>query len=75
LYGLARFQEAVESYEEGLKLEPTNAQLKKGLEDAKDQLSAGAAGDMGTYQRIVNYSVVWMIWCGSFFLTLDSFLL
>ncbi|KAJ3405438.1 Hsp90 cochaperone [Chytridiales sp. JEL 0842] len=47
LYGLGRFQEAVEAYEAGLKIEPTNAQMQKGLEDASEQLMAGEAGDMG----------------------------
>lgn len=41
LYGLSRFQEAVEAYQAGLKIDPNNVQLKKGLEDAEEALSGG----------------------------------
>ncbi|KAJ1540283.1 hypothetical protein HK405_011452 [Cladochytrium tenue] len=46
LYGLARYPEAVEAYDEGLRLEPENAQIKKGLEDAKAALDEGPGPDM-----------------------------
>ncbi|KAJ3186783.1 hypothetical protein HK101_009602 [Irineochytrium annulatum] len=38
-YGLARYKEAVDAYKAGVQLEPANAQLKKGLEDAESALA------------------------------------
>lgn len=35
LHGLERWDEAVESYSKGLEIDPENAQMKQGLEDAK----------------------------------------
>ena len=52
-FGLGRFQEAVDSYKEGLKLDPSNAQLKKGLEDAESQLDEGLGGGIVTITIII----------------------
>lgn len=44
LHGLKKFAEAEKAYEAGLKIEPENAQLKKGLEEVERDASAGMAG-------------------------------
>lgn len=45
LHGARRFDEAIEAYEEGLKFVPSDAALKKGLEDVRQaQESGGPAG-------------------------------
>ncbi|KAJ3327099.1 Hsp90 cochaperone [Blyttiomyces sp. JEL0837] len=50
LYGLGRYSEAVECYKAGLNLEPTNAQMKKGLEDSEmalEDLSGSGPSALG----------------------------
>lgn len=42
LYGLERWDEAVESYSKGLEIDPENAQMKQGLEDAKRARGGGS---------------------------------
>ncbi|KAI3633983.1 hypothetical protein MIR68_007587 [Amoeboaphelidium protococcarum] len=45
LIGLGKFEEAADAYSEGLKYDPSNANLKKGVEDAQQRLSQqGSAG-------------------------------
>jgi stress-induced-phosphoprotein 1 len=36
LHGLGKMEEAIQAYNSGLKIDPNNAQLKKGLEDAEN---------------------------------------
>lgn len=36
LFGSGSYEEAIDAYNEGLKIDPNNAQLKKGLEDARN---------------------------------------
>lgn len=48
LYGLQRLEEAEKAYAEGLKVEPENAMLKKGMEDVNNALNdplGGAGGN------------------------------
>jgi len=40
LYGLKRFREAEKAYNDGLAIDPTNEQLKKGLAEMKDSVSS-----------------------------------
>ncbi|KAI3656961.1 hypothetical protein MP638_004192 [Amoeboaphelidium occidentale] len=47
LFGLGKFDDAVASYEKGLQLDPNNAALKKGLEDALSARASGGAGPGG----------------------------
>ena len=48
LHGARRFDESVKAFEEGLKIAPTDAGLKKGLEEVqKAQESDGPGGQMG----------------------------
>ncbi|GHJ89129.1 hypothetical protein NliqN6_5531 [Naganishia liquefaciens] len=56
LHGLGELEEAVFAYEEGLKVDPANAPLKKGLDDVKRALDArgppgGGDGGMGQFFR------------------------
>jgi tetratricopeptide (TPR) repeat protein len=47
LYALHEFSDAIIAYEQGLKVDPSNAALKEGLEEAKagrDRFEARAAG-------------------------------
>jgi stress-induced-phosphoprotein 1 len=47
LYGLGDFVEAAEAYQEGLKLDPQNTQMTKGLQDAEQAMSsASGLGNM-----------------------------
>ncbi|KAJ3568413.1 hypothetical protein NP233_g5725 [Leucocoprinus birnbaumii] len=46
LHGLRRFDEAIEAYEAGLKLEDTPA-MRKGLQEVKDAQASAAGGDEG----------------------------
>ena len=41
---LKRYDEAIATYEEGLKLDPNNAQLQTDLESARKDAGAGAGG-------------------------------
>ncbi|CAH0775335.1 unnamed protein product [Bemisia tabaci] len=43
---LRRFDESIKAYEEGLKLDPNNAQLKEGLKEVKDQMENPIGGDL-----------------------------
>ncbi|KAJ1911384.1 Hsp90 cochaperone [Mycoemilia scoparia] len=45
LFGLGKLEEALDIFNEGLKLDPSNAQLKKGLQDVENALKRGPAGD------------------------------
>lgn len=47
LYGLQDLEEAAKAYEEGLKLEPENALLKKGLSDVESAMSDSPLSQMG----------------------------
>ncbi|KAI9022487.1 hypothetical protein DFJ74DRAFT_93060 [Hyaloraphidium curvatum] len=47
LHGLKRFDEAEKAYREGLKIEPENAQLKKGLEEVERNATGGMFGLFG----------------------------
>ncbi|KAJ3099654.1 Hsp90 cochaperone [Phlyctochytrium bullatum] len=51
LYGLSRYKEATEAYQAGLAIEPSNAQLQKGLKDSEAALTEleteGMAGPFG----------------------------
>ncbi|KAI8812832.1 hypothetical protein BJ742DRAFT_791957 [Cladochytrium replicatum] len=47
LHGLQQFREAAEAYKAGLKLEPTNAQMQKALDDAENELSKEGLGGIG----------------------------
>ncbi|KAF9581830.1 Hsp90 cochaperone, partial [Lunasporangiospora selenospora] len=47
LYGLGRYPEANDVYEAGLKLEPTNAQLQKGLQDTQKAMEREASTGLG----------------------------
>lgn len=38
-HSLGRYQDAANAYEEGLKLDPNNAQMKESLADVKDRLA------------------------------------
>jgi len=46
LHGLGKLEEALESYEKGLELEPTNAVIKKGRDDVEQALSQTSTGDI-----------------------------
>ncbi|KAF9360187.1 Hsp90 cochaperone [Mortierella sp. NVP85] len=45
LFGLSRYPDAIDVYEAGLKLEPTNAQLQKGLQESRQAMEK--EGSMG----------------------------
>ncbi|KAG5460529.1 MAG: hypothetical protein BJ554DRAFT_7413, partial [Olpidium bornovanus] len=44
LFGEGDYAKAVEAYTEGLQIEPENAQLRKGLEDAKSAAASAGGG-------------------------------
>ncbi|KAJ3052160.1 hypothetical protein HK097_006806 [Rhizophlyctis rosea] len=56
LYGLGRNEEAVEAYKKGLEIEPTNAVLKKGLQDAEDAVADGS--DVGGLGNLFSGDVI-----------------
>lgn len=41
LFGLSRYPDAIDVYEAGLKLEPTNTQLQKGLQESRQAMDKG----------------------------------
>ncbi|KAJ3128332.1 hypothetical protein HK098_004741 [Nowakowskiella sp. JEL0407] len=47
LYGLKKYKEAAEAYKAGLKIDPNNAQLTKGLEDTEAAMGADSASPFG----------------------------
>ncbi|KAG0276742.1 Hsp90 cochaperone [Linnemannia exigua] len=49
LYGLGRYPEANDVYEAGLKLEPTNALLQKGLQETKQAMEKEASMGIGQF--------------------------
>ncbi|KAK3812605.1 MAG: chaperone [Linnemannia elongata] len=49
LFGLGRYPEANDVYEAGLKIEPTNAQLQKGLQDTKQAMEKEASMGIGQF--------------------------
>jgi stress-induced-phosphoprotein 1 len=49
LFGLGRYPEANDVYEEGLKIEPTNVQLQKGLQDTKQAMEKEASMGIGQF--------------------------
>ncbi|KAF9091197.1 Hsp90 cochaperone [Mortierella sp. GBA35] len=49
LYGLGRYPEANDVYEAGLKIEPTNAQLQKGLQETKQAMEKEASLGIGQF--------------------------
>lgn len=56
LFQLGRYEEAKDKYQEGLKLDPDNQQLKEGLTEAEDALTSEWCED---------WKLVWSI-CGIF---------
>ncbi|KAF8944367.1 Hsp90 cochaperone [Haplosporangium gracile] len=49
LFGLGRYPEANDVYEAGLKIEPTNVQLQKGLQDTKQAMEKEASMGIGQF--------------------------
>ncbi|KAF9908689.1 Hsp90 cochaperone [Linnemannia zychae] len=49
LYGLGRYPEANDVYEAGLKIEPTNALLQKGLQETKQAMEKEASMGIGQF--------------------------
>ncbi|KAF9973460.1 Hsp90 cochaperone [Actinomortierella ambigua] len=49
LYGLGRLPEAEKTYEEGLKIEPTNPQLQKGLQETQQAMESEASAGIGQF--------------------------
>lgn len=49
LHVLGRYDEAIKSYEEGLQLNPENAQIKTGLEQVKKDKAADETEDDGMF--------------------------
>jgi len=59
LYGLGRLDEASDAYNEGLKLDPNNALLKKGLEDVESAMQRnGMAGMEQMFQELLSGDLV-----------------
>ncbi|KAJ3040339.1 Hsp90 cochaperone [Rhizophlyctis rosea] len=58
LYGLGRYEEAVAAYKKGLELEPSNAQMKKGLEDAEAAAASAGGDDMGGLGNLFSGDVI-----------------
>lgn len=46
LFGLNKLEEAADAYNEGLKLDPNNALLKKGLQDVQNAIQQSGIGNM-----------------------------
>ncbi|KAF9164396.1 Hsp90 cochaperone [Actinomortierella ambigua] len=49
LFGLGRLNEAEKTYEEGLKIEPTNPQLQKGLQETQQAMESEASAGIGQF--------------------------
>lgn len=56
LFGLGRLDEAVDAYNEGLKLDPNNALLKKGLEDVENAMQRNGMEQM--FQELLSGDLV-----------------
>lgn len=50
-YGLRKWDEAIEAYEKGVKLDPSNEQLLQGLENSKKSKSAQAQPESGLFSQ------------------------
>ncbi|KAG0240660.1 Hsp90 cochaperone [Actinomortierella wolfii] len=49
LFGLGRLPDAEKTYEEGLKIEPTNPQLQKGLQETQQAMEKEASAGIGQF--------------------------
>ena len=45
--GLGKFTDAIQAFEDGLKMEPNNTLLLKGLKEAEDAMSSSTMGSLG----------------------------
>ncbi|RKO90553.1 hypothetical protein BDK51DRAFT_17541, partial [Blyttiomyces helicus] len=57
LHGLGDLDAAAAAYQEGLKIEPTNALLRKGLDDVEAEMSSGG-GALGGLGKLLSGDVI-----------------
>eukprot|EP00823_Brevimastigomonas_motovehiculus_P004067 TRINITY_DN2606_c0_g1_i1.p1 TRINITY_DN2606_c0_g1~~TRINITY_DN2606_c0_g1_i1.p1 ORF type:complete len:599 (+),score=141.84 TRINITY_DN2606_c0_g1_i1:39-1799(+) len=59
LYNAGRLKEAIESYEKGLTMDPKNEQMKKDLQQCKDDLTSASRGMENPFGELFSDAALW----------------